>query len=116
LSVQATALSGTYPAASCNIRIHAPGQFTVCVRWRQRQRSGPNPLNTWRYFSVTVPPGAAGWDLRIFNVTSGDPRLVVRRRLGSSQPEHSDLQRRRVVGCGGNQLAQQLSMGGPPMT
>jgi len=35
--------------------------------------------NTWRYFQITVPPDAAGWDLRLINVSNGLPRLVVRR-------------------------------------
>ncbi|MCA9513614.1 MAG: hypothetical protein KC635_01610, partial [Myxococcales bacterium] len=34
---------------------------------------------TWRYFRVDVPAGALGWDLRIRNVQSGNPRLVVKR-------------------------------------
>ncbi|MGA2866234.1 MAG: pre-peptidase C-terminal domain-containing protein [Verrucomicrobiota bacterium] len=36
---------------------------------------------TWRYFQVTVPADAQGWDLRLVNVSSGLPRLVVRRGL-----------------------------------
>ena len=34
---------------------------------------------SWQYFEVTVPPGANGWDVRLDNVTSGDPKLIVRR-------------------------------------
>lgn len=37
------------------------------------------PSSTWRFFKVEVPPAADGWDLRLTNVTSGTPRLVVRR-------------------------------------
>jgi len=39
------------------------------------------PAGKWQFFSVTVPASAAlvGWDLRLTNVTSGSPQLVVRR-------------------------------------
>jgi large repetitive protein len=33
----------------------------------------------WRYFRIEVPVGCMGWDLRLTNVTSGQPQLVVRR-------------------------------------
>lgn len=40
------------------------------------------PVNGWQYFQVTVPPGALGWDVRIFGVNAGvQPKLVVRRDL-----------------------------------
>jgi hypothetical protein len=83
LVVQATALSGAYPAASCNIRIHALGSSPFAFDGGSTNVVA-QPADTWRYFSVTVPPGAAGWDLRIQNVTSGDPRLVVRRGTAPS--------------------------------
>jgi large repetitive protein len=37
--------------------------------------------NTWKYFRVDVPAdtNALGWDIRVTNVLSGFPRLVVRR-------------------------------------
>jgi hypothetical protein len=34
---------------------------------------------TWRYFRVIVPPDASGWDLRLIDVKSGLPKLLVRR-------------------------------------
>ncbi|HWH70969.1 MAG TPA: hypothetical protein VNT26_16390, partial [Candidatus Sulfotelmatobacter sp.] len=37
------------------------------------------PAGTWQFFQVEVPPEALGWDLRLVNVTSGTPKLVVRR-------------------------------------
>src|SRR6185436_12427280 len=76
--VQATAAGSTYPAASCNIRVHALGSSPFAFDGGSTNVVA-QPADTWRYFSVTVPPGAAGWDLRVKNVTSGDPRLVVRR-------------------------------------
>src|SRR6185436_13640237 len=35
--------------------------------------------NTWRYFRIQVPTNALGWDIRLTNITQGQPRLVVRR-------------------------------------
>src|SRR5690606_22619561 len=43
------------------------------------------PSQTWRYFKVEVPAGALGWDVRLLDVTSGEPRMVIRREL---VPEH----------------------------
>ncbi len=37
------------------------------------------PIGTWKYFRVNVPEGAAGWDLRLRDVTAGRPRMVIRR-------------------------------------
>ena len=37
------------------------------------------PSSSWRFFRVEVPPDAVGWDVRLTNVVSGIPRLVVRR-------------------------------------
>ncbi|MGZ5568463.1 MAG: InlB B-repeat-containing protein, partial [Limisphaerales bacterium] len=35
--------------------------------------------NGWRYYAIDVPAGALGWDVRLTNVTSGNPKMVVRR-------------------------------------
>lgn len=35
----------------------------------------------WQYFRVTIPSNIFGWDLRLVNVTSGLPRLYIRRDL-----------------------------------
>ena len=88
LVVQATVLGSAYPAASCNIRIHALASSPFAFDGGSTNVVA-QPADTWRYFSITVPPGAAGWDLRIQNVTSGDPRLVMRR--GSAPSSLSTL-------------------------
>jgi len=38
-----------------------------------------HPANTWRYYRVDVPTNALGWDLRLANVISGLPKMVVAR-------------------------------------
>lgn len=39
------------------------------------------PPGKWQYFRVDVPADVLGWDLRLTNVVSGQPQLVVRREL-----------------------------------
>lgn len=41
----------------------------------------PQAANTWRYYKVVVPANAVGWDVRLSNVTSGKPQMVIRRDL-----------------------------------
>ena len=35
------------------------------------------PSTEWNYFVFTVPSNTFGWDLRLTNVTSGDPKLYI---------------------------------------
>ena len=37
------------------------------------------PSNRWDFFRVDVPADALGWDIRLVNITAGQPQLVVRR-------------------------------------
>jgi hypothetical protein len=51
------------------------------------------PANTWRYFTVDVPEATAangllGWDLRVRNVQSGDPRMVISRDTPVETVQH----------------------------
>lgn len=39
------------------------------------------PPGKWQFFRVNVPANTLGWDVRVTSVTSGQPRLVVRREL-----------------------------------
>lgn len=39
------------------------------------------PDGKWQFFRVDVPTNTLGWDLRLTNVTSGQPQIVVRREL-----------------------------------
>jgi hypothetical protein len=39
------------------------------------------PAGKWQFFRVDVPAGIIGWDARVINVSTGAPRLVVRREL-----------------------------------
>ena len=45
------------------------------------------PSGKWDYFVYTVPPNTLGWDLRLTNVTGGDPQMYVcRDELPSTSP------------------------------
>src|SRR6185436_14305600 len=68
----------------------ALGAFTLVTR---ELTADPLPLNggfatrvsvppgKWQFFQVDVPTNILGWDVRLTNVTSGSPQLVVRREL-----------------------------------
>jgi hypothetical protein len=46
----------------------------------------PQPANSWRYYKVVVPANAVGWDLRLEDVTSGEPVMVIARDNFAVQP------------------------------
>lgn len=90
LCVQARAYVSGYSNATYTIRIHALGLTPVVFDGGTNRVTG-QAAGTWKYFTVTVPPNAFGWDLRLTNITSGDPRLSIRREaLPDSLGTHSD--------------------------
>lgn len=90
LCVQARSFNGGYSNASYTIRLHALGLIPV-VFDGGTNRITNQPAGTWQYFTVTVPPDAFGWDLRLTDVTSGNPQLVVRRdALPDGLSTHTD--------------------------
>ena len=80
LTIQAAADSGAYPDASYNLRLRPVTSLPLAFDGGTARIEGQVP-GTWRFFKVIVPSNALGWDLRIAEVTNGDPRLVVRRAL-----------------------------------
>jgi len=76
LLIQAAATGGVYSNATYTLDVSAQrgellafdnGVFSVTNQY----------VDGWRYFAVTVPPEALGWDLRLTNVTAGDPKMVI---------------------------------------
>src|SRR5512140_1604359 len=68
----------SYPDASYVLRVHAVPPTAVAFD------GGSNsivdqPARTWHFFQVIVPTGALGWDIRLVDITNGQPRLVVSR-------------------------------------
>ena len=90
ICVQARSYVSGYSNASYTVRIHALG-LTPVVFDGGTNRVTNQPASTWKYFTFTVPPNAFGWDLRLTNITSGDPRLSIRREnLPDSLGTHAD--------------------------
>jgi large repetitive protein len=79
--IKARASNGTTPDATftLHIDVSAPAG-TIPLTFDGGIDTVTNQTtNTWRYYAVDVPPGALGWDIRLTNVTSGSPKMVVRR-------------------------------------
>jgi large repetitive protein len=76
--VKARSVSGNFTNATYTLRLRA-------INARQLDFDGgtvsvtDQAPNSWRYFVVTVPPEAEGWDIRLTDVAAGLPRLVVSR-------------------------------------
>ena len=78
VTVCADGVSGNWPDASANLAIVA--NAPVPLAFDGGTASVTNQAATaWRYFQVTVPDGVMGWDLRLTNILSGNPQMVVRR-------------------------------------
>ncbi|MCA9516327.1 MAG: hypothetical protein KC635_15400, partial [Myxococcales bacterium] len=76
--VTAQSGSGGEVDASYDLEIVPRGEAVIPFNGGSAAVSGQES-QTWRYFRVTVPEGALGWDLRLENVQSGKPRMVIRR-------------------------------------
>ncbi len=78
--VKAASVSGNFADASYVLRVRKKSPTTVSFDGGAsvvaNQRAG-----SWNYFRVVVPTNILGWNVRLTNVTSGLPRLVVCRDL-----------------------------------
>ncbi|GAA5116561.1 pre-peptidase C-terminal domain-containing protein [Luteolibacter yonseiensis] len=78
IAVRADDISGSYPDAAADLVVVAnapvPLTFNGGVATVANQAA-----TAWRYFQVTVPEGIMGWDIRVTNITSGNPQMVIRR-------------------------------------
>lgn len=74
---------GSYPDAAFDLRITGfapPLPPTVTdVAFESSTVVTAQATNAWRYFRLTVPEEALGWDVRVTGVTSGNPQMVVMR-------------------------------------
>jgi hypothetical protein len=73
-------LPGWFENASATLVVTAGVTGNVGFDGGTTAVSGQNP-DTWRFFRIVVGSGPVGWDLRLRDVTSGLPRMVVRRDL-----------------------------------
>lgn len=77
------------PGAGYTLQI-APQAFSDVTFRSGTANVTAQPAGEWRYFRVTVPAGVDGWDLRLNNVTGGQPQLSVNRDFlpDNSLPEY----------------------------
>ncbi|MCX6873863.1 MAG: PA14 domain-containing protein [Verrucomicrobia bacterium] len=85
VTVRAEAVGSDYPAASADLVIVALAPVPLSFNGGTATVAGQSPT-AWRYFTVTVPAGVLGWDLRLKNVTGGTPGMVVRRDVLPNSP------------------------------
>jgi hypothetical protein len=74
-----TGYDGDSPA-SADLLIQSVPPTTVTFNGGTSAVTGQQTLS-WKFFRIDVPAGVLGWDLRVRNVTSGTPQMVVARDL-----------------------------------
>jgi hypothetical protein len=79
----------TYPDASGNLIVTALTTVPLAYDGGEFAVSGQQP-GTWRYFSVQVPAGVVGWDVRLRDLTGSVPAMMVRRDQLPEVPVQSD--------------------------
>ena len=72
--------SGAGEDASYTLRVTKGGVPQVAFDGGNSAIDGQEP-GTWNFFQVEVPANTVGWDIRLVNVTSGMPQLIVRRDI-----------------------------------
>jgi len=77
LTMRADEVSGNFPDASADLVITA--NSPVPLAFNGTDTVSNHPATAWRYFQVTVPDGIMAWDIRLTNITSGNPQMVIRR-------------------------------------
>jgi len=74
--VKARGVSGVYSNATYTLRVRALTLTALTFDGGTSIVTNQTP-GTWRYFTVEVPPTALGWDVRLLNVSTGLPKVVV---------------------------------------
>ena len=76
LSVQASSVSSEYPDAGYVVRVRAVPPTQVAFDGGTAAVTN-QPAGQWHFFQVNVPTNALGWDVRIVDLTNGNPQMVV---------------------------------------
>lgn len=71
---------GRYGPAGADLRVRVTGGEPLAFDGGRAEVSEQAP-GTWRFWAVTVPAGALGWDLRLQDIVGGNANLYVRRDL-----------------------------------
>lgn len=78
LLVHASSVSGSYPDASYTLYIDHYVDPTNYIAFDGGKKVVQGHLSgTWRYFFTDVPTNSLGWDLRLTNINSGIPKMVI---------------------------------------
>jgi hypothetical protein len=80
MTVKAEDQGPDYPDATADLSVTVRGATTVAFNNGVVNVTG-HPTNEWRYYQITVPANALGWDVRLKNVSGGYPIKYVRRDL-----------------------------------
>lgn len=75
--LKARTLTGGYPDASYRLRVRK--LVPTPIAFDGGAFTNTAHTNTYEYFKIEVPPDALGWDVRLTNVTSGSPLLIISR-------------------------------------
>lgn len=78
VTVKAERSGEGFPDATAELTVEAVASAPLAFDGGAEAVAGQLP-GGWRFFSVTVPDGVVGWDVRIGDVTGGRPELFVRR-------------------------------------
>jgi hypothetical protein len=84
LMLKARSLGGVYTNASFSMRVERI--IPPVVNFNAGRTNVVNQTNNWAFFRIDVPPNATGWDVRLTNVISGSPKLVVTRGMVPNRP------------------------------
>jgi hypothetical protein len=84
LAIKARGVGASFSNASYTLRLNSSKAQIISFNGGSSAVTNQS-ANTWRYFRVVVPTNVLGWDLRLVNVSTGLPRMVVcREALPSS--------------------------------
>jgi hypothetical protein len=78
LVVMARSTNNIFTNTVYTLRLNASGTTTLAFDGGSFSVTN-QAARTWKYFRLSVPANADGWDARLQNVFSGQPRIVVRR-------------------------------------
>ncbi|MBA4146869.1 MAG: hypothetical protein H0X66_02055 [Verrucomicrobia bacterium] len=80
IMMMARSASGGYPDANYTLQIKELVPKTIAFD-NGIEKMTNHPAGQWKFFRIVVPANAAGWDLRLANVTAGTPKLIVNREI-----------------------------------
>lgn len=112
LTVHAGGTNLVHPDLAYRLRVRAEAPISVLSFDAGRVAVTNQPADLWKTYLVEVPPRAAGWEVRLTDVLSGDPRLVICREAVPLDVKSRDELYQMTNWPGGWQLAPALDWTG----